>query len=420
MDDLSTTLKQAIAEGSSIAARFWLPDTADRVPGTLRWRPESGADVDLIGPIGPLWPRDVASHGSPVFGETVAGDLVALVDAWPSALPSVAPFPDVEMPWLRYRANTLAIGAHVRDDDRWSHAEYGTGALHAWMPHSGLSPVHADGDDPLNTMQVRWTRPPPRVVPLDGATLTYHFLASRPWTYGPGFSIETDVRAAVAVEEAQTARELRRNYGTPVECLMVLATGIPDRISFEAVADAAERRAVLVREGPLAVRLEWLRGRPPLFIAEDLPDFQSSLRGWFELYAKAGRAIGLFADSVCEGNVYSPSRLLTVYAALEGYQRECVPGRDRLSRLCAHAGVDRALIGCSSANIALLGAARAYHAHLRYDDARFSVEQVEDGTFPSIRRATALMQACLLRDIGFDVADTERRLAAHYAAWPIP
>lgn len=49
-----------------------------------------------------------------------------------------------------------------------------------------------------------------------------------------------------------------------------------------------------------------------------------------------------------------------------------------------------------------------------------SSREADDGIFPSIRRASALMQSCLLRDLGFDAERTTELLRQHYRAWPIP
>jgi hypothetical protein len=85
-----------------------------------------------------------------------------------------------------------------------------------------------------------------------------------------------------------------------------------------------------------------------------------------------------------------------------------------------HAGVPSDITGCTDSALDLLGYCRGYFAHLKQNSQKYTPSDADGGTFPSTRRASALMQACLLRDLGFGAKETEELLRAHYANWPIP
>jgi len=51
---------------------------------------------------------------------------------------------------------------------------------------------------------------------------------------------------------------------------------------------------------------------------------------------------------------------------------------------------------------------------------RLHRRDIEAWLVDSIRRATALMQACLLREVGFDAGKRSELLEKHLRSWPIP
>jgi hypothetical protein len=68
----------------------------------------------------------------------------------------------------------------------------------------------------------------------------------------------------------------------------------------------------------------------------------------------------------------------------------------------------------------LLGHCRGYYAHLDSVSRKLGPTDAEEGMFGSTRRGSALMQACLLRELGFDAAAAESILRTYYSRWPIP
>jgi hypothetical protein len=89
-----------------------------------------------------------------------------------------------------------------------------------------------------------------------------------------------------------------------------------------------------------------------------------------------------------------------------------------------------AVIAVDKQAVALIGGLRKYHAHLNPSDLENSLEPDEVAeigpldvaiqTFEAARRLQALIQACLLRDIGLETARVEELITQHYRAWPLP
>jgi hypothetical protein len=131
-------------------------------------------------------------------------------------------------------------------------------------------------------------------------------------------------------------------------------------------------------------------------------------------------ALGLLAEVINGGNTFSVPRFITLYTAAERYWKAPHPTQQwRPAQLAKTADMPQAVTGASKDAVSLIGASRNYHAHLEVGT-RFSPERIIDETYESTRRLHALLQACLLRELGFDTANTERLLSQHYRNWPVP
>jgi hypothetical protein len=149
------------------------------------------------------------------------------------------------------------------------------------------------------------------------------------------------------------------------------------------------------------------------------------LERWFAIWAATEPALGTFAEAINAGDTYSPSRFLQVVTALESYGRRWRKDKGTLLELLgglrAYAGLPARSTGCTQRNLKLIVASRNFHAHLLdQPNYGFSRELVQRTTFESTRRATALMQACILRELGFSARATRKMLAEHYRNWPVP
>jgi hypothetical protein len=238
---------------------------------------------------------------------------------------------------------------------------------------------------------------------------------------GPDLTITTAQSTVVDPSSPLPAGDLLRRFGAPLLALTSFASDKPDGITQEAYFDAEAEEGVEVwRQGRVVTQPRvWNPARGCLFDAADLTNFGKSVMTWWELHQAVWPALDLFAEHLSYGGSYSPARLLTLHTALEGYARGR-HGHSNFRRLRDYAGVPNSVTGCTNDALSLLGASRKYFAHIGHTGQKHSLDDVQSGVVASTRRASALMQACLLRELGFDTADVEALLTKHYANWPIP
>ena len=88
-------------------------------------------------------------------------------------------------------------------------------------------------------------------------------------------------------------------------------------------------------------------------------------------------------------------------------------GHHDLRKLRRYSGVANEVTGASNEALALFGASRNYSSHLGSPGEKFSVEEIEANTVASTRRASARMQACLLKELGFTKTQIASRLVEY-------
>lgn len=393
-------------------------DAPDDAPGVLRWAQDGGAELTLIGPLPEGWPRHVHEHMT-VHGLTLEGDDVSLLNAYVSRVTSQS---------LSFRTSTLVFDEATTPEARWNQVVYQTANLHEWLPEVGhkLSRWDEDERGRLQRLTLDWQPPPTRTIDLEGARLRLAPRMETEESYGPDWSLRTGLDFLVDVDEPLPLRELFERYAVPLLSLMALAADRPDDVIFERAIRTADGVGVTVwRSGGHAERREWLRGRAFLFAATDLDDVEAAVKRWFEAYADLGPVMATFGGTINEGSLFQPSRLIAVVTALDAYFRIRInPGKEKLLRklkaLRHHAEVPDETVGGSDRALELLTASRNYYAHLPDEPLyRFTRRNIEEGLVDSTRRATALMQACLLREVGFDPSQRRDLLEQHHKAWPL-
>lgn len=405
----------ALQSEASLLGHFAPAGIEDADPGVLRWT-ERGAELKLFGAL--TWPGEVGGPTGPVHG-LIDGEELTLLGGWKARR-------GIGMTHaLTIRGGTLLRGGYFDAESEWSRIVLRTANLHEWIPDNGISSDFSTGDDGrMQTFQAEWRRPRSWSIELKDARLTLSPCMATEAEHSPGHSIRTDYELLFEVGEPASLEQMHHRFAQPLLCLTVLAADLPDALTLERVTTGEPRRAARVfRQGPRVAPRDWNLTQPFLFYASDLPDLPDAFERWFDLYEQIPEALGNFAGSVNEGNVYSPDRLLKVVAAAEAYHREVHRRRghleQRLEQLREVAGFSDE-DSFSDRNLALIVAGRHYHGHSGKSSYGFSAEEIVESGFSSIRRATALMQACLMRELGFDGAEVEKRFDEHYANWPVP
>jgi ApeA N-terminal domain 1 len=320
----------ALERGKEMRGRFRIADRPDtETPGVLRWSRESGAELWLIAPTMDWpggWPsepssapREINVHGV-ITGK---GTRVTL----PDALVTKTTF-GTGLPELRLVSSQLILFAHLDQAQMWKRLVLRSANLHEWFPVTGFDrpEMIIDRRGQAQRLTVGWRVPRGRRVPMRDAEIRFApRMTADPGPWQPDRSIKTTMDILVLAREAATVNELHEQFAVPLIDLFVIAGGVPDTITYEAVSRGKRSRAVVLRRGPEPRWREWRPDRPLLFYAGHLPDLRVALRKWFDLHVRLSPAFEVFARSINEDR-YTPERLLHVASSLETYHRVLYEG----------------------------------------------------------------------------------------------
>lgn len=404
------TLAQAIEdlrEGRGLTGYFTPAGSDLEAAGVLTWSADEGAWLELLGET-QNWPQMGSPHFAVHGSLRDAGDVTLLS----CLVRRVAMMDEV----TAVSSNTLALGEHVDRETRWPRAIYSTANLSEWRADTGLTYSRPARKTRPGHFRVD-SRPPTRDgVTVPGARLTFGGRRDTASDYSADWSIKTWQELVVDADEPLTLAEAWRRFASPLLSLMSFAADRPEGIVREVLVDGRARIEVW-RAGATVRPPEWDL-RAFLFHADDLVDYAAAIQTWWALDEQLRPALELFAEHINYGKSYSAPRFLTLYTAIEAYAR-VRHKRNNLRRLRDYASVPESVTGCTDEALALIGATRKYFAHLDLPANAPTVPEIEQNMLPSTRRASALLQACLLRDLGFSAAEVESLMNRHYSRWPL-
>lgn len=418
-----------LVERGELLSWLGLPGMSEdqAAPAVVRFTQDAGVTVELLdAPSG--WPTelgvrgDLVIHGVTVDGGhpfTILGALVKTIATFDRA--------------RRLIATTLALGAHIDDTTTWSSAAFGTAHLHEWIGDTGLRlSARRLKSGRLKRLAYEWTPPATYVVERPDARLSFMPDMETAGNYGPDRQISTNSLLNVRPAQPTTLDQLHRAYGRPLLAFCTFAADRPDALLYETVSDKKRRkRAVILRSGRSVQSREWRPDSRFLFRAEQINDIAEIYGRWMDLWERSSAEIATFVDAISEGNTFSRARLLAAVAALEAYWRTRLKvnaegtktkGRsllDKLKDLRTHAGIEPQLIGVTNANLKLIAAARNLYAHLDQTIITLSDEEIDDHLVANCRRSAALLQACLLRDLGIEPEKAQSMFEEHLSSWPL-
>lgn len=406
--------KDELADGQPTIGRFRPAGTESGWdPGLLRWSPSSGASIDLADATAD-WPTEFTDETLTVHGELRDGSEVTLLSARVQqlALGNLA---------QRITSSGLAIGELTDPGERWPNAAFTTQNLYPWRDQRGLKVSRPNIRARPDHLRFDWQPPSSNEVNVKGALSFGTGMIPQAGAEMPTWSMMSIQRVGVRPSQPLTMTQMERRYAIPLLALTGFGANKPDAITYEAYWNADRRRRVeLWWMGRTAGTTQWRPGKDKLLVdAADLVDFSKAIRRWWRLHEKVWPALGIFGDYVGHGSNYSPARFLTLYTAVEGYCKKRHGHKD-LKRLRSYTGIPHDVIACTNTALALIGVSRNYFAHLGNTGQKFTRQQVEDNVYDSTRRLEALMQASLLRELGFSASNTENKLANYYANWPLP
>jgi len=414
----ATRLERALNDPSGVYCRF-APATdepwRDGDPGVLRWSATEGAHFEVFEP-GPGWPHGVGGDPFTVHAVTAHGDFITLPGSWPAAQ-------SLPRSRIGLRASTVLLGAHSLPEDRWARLSFTTAHLHEWLPETGIEHGETKDDEHgMKSIAVSWRRPRVRAISLPTATLKISPGIETAWSYSPEFSITTSLRFIVIPNRKRTLEDLEERYLRPLLALVTFAADRPDAARHELLGDS-DGVANVFHAGDAVEPRDWRPDDRFLFQAFDLGDEGKAIQRWFRLWPRIGHAIATFVDSVNLGTVFTPARLLATVTALEAYHRGRIGSggslEQKLKNLRDRGGIDPGVTGITNRALRLMVASRHWSAHLTLIGDVISKEAIDEEFVQTTRRAAALMQACLLRDIGVPKKRRQELFEKHYRAWPL-
>jgi hypothetical protein len=400
--------RERLQAGEAVLGHFEIVGSDEPLPGSLRWSPDDGALIELVEP---RWQRPVNTEGLTLHGLIEDNDPITLLGG---IIRTTALDDRVKRIW----AYTLALGEHIDPDATWEKAVYASANLPEWRGITGLSHSLPDLSNGSYGYRIDWEPPPAQEVSVKGARLRFGTGVERDVGLVPAYSLRSRQQVVVETRRPLRLEAFSRQYAMPLIALTAFAADRPDSIiEEEYIHGKRQQRIEVWRAGASMEPPEW-RPNALLFYAAALPDFRLAIIRWWRLYARVRPALGIFGDYINDGSTFSPSRLITLHTAITGYT-DARHGHRDLRKLRSFARVPNEVTGCSNHALGLFGAARDYFAHLGSPGQKFSVEDLEEGTLLATRRAAALMQAALLRELGFTESRAAEILERHYVNWPL-
>lgn len=302
------------------------------------------------------------------------------------------------------------------------------------MGETGLRITATDFDERgrLRRFAHEWTPPSAPVVGRKGVNLTFSAVMETEAAFSAEQRVTTSTHLGVRPHEPLTIDQYERAYARPLLAFTTFAADRPDAIIYESVSDKSRRElAVILRAGRTVEPREWRPDNRFLFRAEEIDDVVVTYGRWMELWEDASVEIATFVDAISEGSTFSRARLLAGAAALEAYWRTRLQinehGRrrtgsslvEKFKMLRTYAAIDPELIGATNANLKVLAAGRNLYSHLDQTIVKLTAEEIDDQLVENCRRASALLQACLLRDLDVEPAKAQAMFEKHLANWPL-
>ncbi|HXS33778.1 MAG TPA: HEPN domain-containing protein [Solirubrobacterales bacterium] len=411
-----------LQDGAGIPGRFTLAELedSDDTLGMLSWSEEDGATLLLPDPPAHWGALDLNDERD-VYGLLADNTLVSL----PAA--AVRRHRHGGFIELTLRCYQLDLGACTERSDHWGRMHFRLAHMHEWFGKTGIEgpEYEHDGNWRVESVKAGW-RPPAAVeVDLEGAKLRLSVGLSAPADTSPEQEFVTRLNLGILCEEPLGANEIERRFRRPMVVFSTLVADRHDAASEVVLSKGPHEDPVrALHAGTRATSREWSPGDGGyLFRAADCDDVSVLLGRWFELYERAGLPLAVFAETLASGNSYFPGRLIQCVTGLEAYAKATIGSRGSfrktLTALQDHYGVDAEANHCTEENLRLVAEARNYYTHLEEREG-YSTDTLEYAGFTCARWATALMQSCLLRELGFSAERSGELIAAHYMNWPLP
>jgi ApeA N-terminal domain 1 len=432
------------------AGRWWLPGREEQpVSGTLRFsHGESDLKLTLIGTL-----TEHAGRGAPlggaypvIFGMTQTGEEVTLCNCFRSGFRSVG----VELPPRAQEEVIIVpdgfIGAHIPEGDQHLFHSLRLDLTHLaeWANVHGFAKTQREDNENLN---ITFHIPPPvkAQIPI-GAVQVVYGLAQN--DRSDEYIVRRPVSLIIDVSDPRQIREMYDWVIRPLQYLLTLACDAPvqlkaillfsDALKDDIGGHLISREIKYVYSGWPADEEGKQYSFRMLFPLDQVQDqFQDLVERWFSLFERLRNSLDLLFAVILGPRVFLETRFLLIAQAVEVFHRRMFPGEvlprkehrervttildsvdagfrewmreklaysneptllQRLNAICEYAGgnVDRLL---NSEARKKVKDTRNYLTH--YDPRSKSKAAEGEELLRLGERLIALLQVCLLRQLGF-------------------
>jgi hypothetical protein len=310
---------------------WWLPGKSPDAgtAGILRFTPEAGLILDLIGTLSPSTsiftssPRYEIIHG---FAKGLPlGSVVTLVDAFRSTISMASPGLSTET----LRANRAYVGEHLATHEQFqmSGAEIHLSHLSNWVAYSGLDCRLSRIDD-TTTWNIEYRSPDSISADINGTRILVDFGANLTRA-SREITIREQVSLRVAANGEMAADTINSEFVHPLQNLLSFATDRPNAITtyrfFRATtpehADWSEPVYLIYK--PVYVdrtTVEPVYEHEMLFSFRDVPmSFEQLLTRWFELYSDIRPSFDVYFSYVYGSTTYVEPKFLSILQAIRLY-----------------------------------------------------------------------------------------------------
>ncbi len=408
---------------------WWLPDNPnEKIPGTLRFSADEGAELSLIGVFGGEQTTGQVGKVAPVilghvYDQPLEGK-VTLRGCWVRSAQIGFPSATRES----YFASRLFVGEHIPEerDFLFSYCNVSYSGLPSWADSlTGLTQtvVPSRTGKSHGAFVFSWDPPDPITGDIPGGSFDLRvgakfLMPSRKWT------LAESVRLTIRFDQPLSDEVIQNRYAYPLQNLMTLATDHPNaQVEFKVMLPGKQNEIAV-----LAARVfddessaADLLPHKMLFAVSDLGDRVAEVIGrWIEISERLADACYPYFAIQYKPDSFVDVKFLTVFQSLEIYQRRrgaeqaqagTAPGdRSEKEHLLALMQEHSPTIGVLFRSIP-----EAADELIRYRD--YIVHRDSDlGDRPdysetlywNTQRLMFLMKACLLSELGFS-ADEQKQ-----------
>lgn len=315
-----------------LEGQWWLPETPeDKVPGTLEFSPHSGATLSVVGSLKEPGDHITARQREMMESERILGfssndKPITLWSCWESNKVNTA----TGFTKTSFHADIALVGAHVKGmkDIRFKKmlAEYQN--LDQWAGISGLT-LKRLNEDKAHRIVIEYNQPAPIVASVARAQIRLEFRPQFREDSGPIEEASIRQKALISFEYIESKHfeecsKMLRQFKN----FLTLGVGEPVQLlALRGVVEKDEEPLVEIYYKPTGAKGSGKKMPPArmLFTLDDLQEnFSHTLSNWFEKAETLGPVHDQYFSTAYGSPAYLDDRFLSMVQGVEAYHRRAL------------------------------------------------------------------------------------------------